>query len=521
MADQHRLERIADAPQVIAPSRIETGVHRLDDILGGGLLRGGVYLVAGVPGAGKTILANQLCFNRARRGETSVFVTMLAESHGRMLGHLEGMEFFDVEQVGSRIHYVSGFPALNKLGLDGVRDLLRKMIQKRGASMLVVDGVQPLERRAENALAFQRFVRELQTFGILFDCTVMLLSPSFAEDAQGAAMVDGVIELTHRQVGPRAVRELAVHKMRGSAALLGRHEVQIGPRGLLVHPRTEVAFASPPEHAAEDRARVQFGVPALDAMLGGGVLSSSATMLLGAAGTGKTVLGLQFLAEGARRGEPGVYFGFYETPPRLVDKAHSLGIDLQQAVDAGLVEIQWQPPLEHNMDSLAERLLERIRERKVPRMRLFIDGVSGFRDAAVYPDRLKRFFSALTHQLRELDVTTVVAEETPLFHANVELPNEEFAAIVENIVLLRHVEFGSELRRLVAILKSRESAYDSHIREFFITPEGIRVADTFDSASHILTGSASFVDRGVEPKARPAGAVKKIAKKRATTRRRR
>jgi len=145
------------------------------------------------------------------------------------------------------------------------------------------------------------------------------------------------------------------------------------------------------------------------------------------------------------------------------------------------------------MDALAERLLERIHERKVKRLRLFIDGMAGFRDAAIYPNRLRRFFAALTHQLREHDVTTVISEETALFHPEISLPNEEFAAVVENIVLVRHIEYGTELRRLIAILKSRESEYDPHIREFFIRKSGITVADTFDSASAILTGKPELI----------------------------
>lgn len=485
----------AKEPAFPAPQRLVTGIRRFDDIVAGGLLRGRVYLIGGVPGSGKTIFGNQLCFERAVAGEHSLFVTLLAESHARMLSHLNGMAFFDEAAVGTKIHYLNAFATLEKKSLDAVRDLLRKLITQHDARLLVVDGIHALRSYAPNENAYQRFIRELQAIATLLDCTTVLLTPTFSEQDPSAAMVDGVVELSHHQFGPRAVRELTVHKFRGSPCLLGRHEVEINDGGIIVHPRTEVAFAKPPERATEDRKRVPFGIPSLDKMLHGGVLTSSTTMLLGAPGTGKTILGLKFLAEGARRGEPGVYFGFYETPPRLLEKARSLGIDLEGAQQSGSLEIQWQPPLEQNLDSLAERLLERIRERNVGRLRLFIDGVAGFRDAAAYPDRLRRFFAALTHQLRELDVTTMVSEETALFHANIDLPNEDFASVVENIVFLRHLEHGSELRRLIAILKSRESEYDSHIREFYISRKGISVASTFDSATHLLEGTAEVVRR--------------------------
>lgn len=487
------------APRVARDHRVPTGIPRLDVILDGGFLRGRLYLVGGVPGSGKTIFGNQLCFDRARAGDQSVFLTMLAESHGGMLSHLREMGFFDESLVGEKIHYFSGYGTFEKKSLPHVRDFIRHLLEKHDARLLVIDGAHVLRGEPGSERAYQRFIRELQAVSSLLDCTTLLLVPHYSDEEPSTAMVDGAIELTHRQEGPRAIRELTVHKFRGSAALLGRHEVEISDRGIVIHPRTEVVFGNPPENAGEDRVRVHFGVPALDEMLHGGVLSSSTTMLLGAPGTGKTVLGLQFLAEGARRNEPGVYFGFYETPPRLMEKARSLGIPLAPAVEKGLLEIQWQPPLEHNMDSLAERLLERIEERKVKHLRLFIDGMAGFRDATVYPDRLRRFFAALTHQLREHDVTTIISEETALFHPRISLPNEEFAAVVENIVLLRHVEYGNELRRLIAILKSRESEYDPHIREFFIDKKGISVANTFDSASDILTGKPELISGHARP----------------------
>nr|WP_255671374.1 ATPase domain-containing protein [Corallococcus sp. AS-1-6] len=258
---------------------------------------------------------------------------------------------------------------------------------------------------------------------------------------------------------------------------------------------------------------MSFGIPRLDDALRGGLLSGSTTLLLGAPGTGKTLLGLHFLLQGAREGQPGVYFGFFETPPRLIEKAEGTGMgDLQKYVDEGLIEIQWQPPLEHNMDSLAEKLLERIEERKVDRLRLFIDGVSGFRSAAVYPDRLGRFFSALTHQLRMMDVTTLYSDETPLFSPGVDMPQPEAASTVENVILVRYVELRSQLYRLLSIMKMRESAYDSGIREFSISEQGIEVAGTFESAESILTGHARLSAGAAAQPSRvkaPLGAKKK------------
>jgi circadian clock protein KaiC len=472
--------------------RLITDVPRLDFITKGGLLKGFSYAVLGPPGSGKTVLANQIAFNHVKQGGRALYVTLLSESHSRMLANLAEMTFFDPSVIPDKLHYVSGYSELEKEGLKGLLAMVRQAAQRHQATLLIIDGMDAAKEFARSDLTFKRFLQDLQAFTSLLGCTIILLSPHHEGEIHPEnTAVDGVFELSLWLSGPRAVRELVALKFRGSDSLLGRHEVEISEKGIIIHPRTEVQFAHPEEHGREDRIRMPFGVPRLDESLRGGLLSGSTTMLLGSPGTGKTLLGLHFLLQGAREGQPGAYFGFYEPPPRLMEKAAGVGMkDLKKYVDNGLIEIQWQPPLEHNMDSLAERLLERLQERNVKRLRLFIDGVSGFRSAAVYPERMGRFFSALSHQLRMMDATTLYSEETPLLSSGVEAPLPDAAAYVENIILLRYVELRSQLYRLLSIMKMRESQYDSGIREFSITDKGIDVADTFQSAEAILTGHA-------------------------------
>nr|WP_216669090.1 ATPase domain-containing protein [Corallococcus exiguus] len=498
--------------------RLVTNVPRLDFITKGGLIQGSSYAIIGPPGSGKTVLANQIAFQHVKNGGKALYVTLLSESHGRLLENLSQMTFFDPDVIPDRLQYLSGYRDLERDGLKGLLELLRKNAQAHGTTLLIIDGMDAAKEFAPSDQSFKRFLQDLQTFCSILGCTTLMLAPHHEGEIHPEnTAVDGIFELSLWLHGPRAVRELIAIKFRGGPSLLGRHEVEISNQGILIHPRTEVQFAHPAAAGREDRIRMPFGIPRLDEALRGGVLSGSTTLLLGAPGTGKTLLGLHFLLEGARAGQPGVYFGFFETPPRLIEKAEGTGMgDLKKYVDEGLIEIQWQPPLEHNMDSLAERLLERIEERKVDRLRLFIDGVAGFRSAAVYPDRLGRFFSALTHQLRMMDVTTLYSDETPLFSPGVDMPQPEAASTVENVILVRYVELRSQLYRLLSIMKMRESAYDSGIREFSISEQGIEVAGTFESAESILTGHARLTggesSRSDRVKA-PLGAKKKQGRK--------
>ncbi len=475
-----------------AIDRVESGIPRLDDILKGGFLRGGTYNILGPPGSGKTILGNQFCFNHVvSTGGNCVYMSLLVESYAKMLRHLASLEFFNPEAVPERITYVSGYAALKAEGPGALLNLIRGTLKERQATLFVIDGMESLREFTDGEQQVKEFVHELQAFTSMMGCTTLLmcfLDPaySFTENA----VVDGVIELSDTLVGPRAVRELTVHKFRGGDYLRGKHEVEINEKGIAIHPRTEIQFDRPAGQATEQRQRMAFGIPEFDKMLWGGLPSGSTTAILGSPGAGKTMMGLSFLVEGARNGHKGIYFGFYEPPPRLLEKAAQVGIPLQKYVDEGLIDIHWQPPLEHMLDSLAEQLLEAIRDDERERRRLFVDGIEGFRAASVYPDRMPRFLSAFCNQLRTLDVTAVVSEELGLFPSAIEMPIPELANVVETVILLRYVELRSQLYRLVSIMKMRESRYDTSIRELMIKDDGLAVASSFESAEAILTGQA-------------------------------
>ncbi len=484
---------------VVAPpplQRIPSGVLGLDAVLDGGFLQGGTYIVAGMPGTGKTILGNQICFHHVAQGGRVVYVTLLAETHGRMLAHLRGMAFFSEEPLASALHYVSGYRVLTQEGLKGLLELLRQLIREHRASMLVLDGLVSASASAPNELAFKEFVHELNTLVSVIGCTTFLLTNGHSpEDVHPEhTMVDGLIELTDELIGVRAVRELTIRKFRGSAHLRGRHVFQISQQGITVYPRSEAMLTDPVAVPGEYKARLPVGMPALDEMLRGGLQSGSATLLMGPSGSGKTLLGLQFLAQGATRNEPSLYFGFYESPPRLMGKGQSIGLDLKGAVSSGKLEMLWQPPVELVLDALAVKILAAIRRRGI--QRLLVDGLAGFKESTVHPERINRFFAAFTNELRALQVTTVFTEETRvLFGPEVETPVKGLSALVENHLFLRQVEWRGELRRVLAILKTRESGHDPALRELLIDDRGLHLGPRFDSSQAVLTDSAPTPSR--------------------------
>jgi circadian clock protein KaiC len=486
-----------------SPGRRPTGIEGLDAILEGGLLASGVYIVQGPPGAGKTILANQTCFSHAAAGGRAVYVTLLAESHSRLFAHLRRMAFFDESAIPDRVYYIGGYSALEAGGLDALVTLIRGAIQKRKATLLVVDGLVSAQESSPSDREFRKFLHETQTLADLTGCTVLLLTN--AERASGFfpehTMVDGVLHLTDEVSELRPLRHIRVLKLRGSAPVRGLHSVRITDQGFEVRPRIE-ARLSRNDVGGENVAagpKLPFGVPELDEMLRGGVQPGSITMVLGSSGSGKTLLGMQFLAEGVKLGEQVVYFGFYERPEAILAKCQRVGIGgLKEGVEQGLARLVWHRPVEGVVDELGESLVQTVRSVR-PR-RLFLDGMEGFQRAADFPERMSHVYGAIAQELQRLGVTTLYTTETrELFAGTIEVPIHGLSAATQNILLLRHVEHRAAMLRVLAILKIRDDDYDASMRELRITDQGIRMLETFAGESRVASGGGlSSGSRGSE-----------------------
>jgi circadian clock protein KaiC len=468
--------------------RVETGVPGLDTVLCGGLFHGGVYIIEGDPGSGKTTLGNQICFNRATHGDSTVYITLLAEAHTRMISHLRGMEFFRPELIPSAIYYISAFKVLEQQGLDGLLKTISDAALQRKARFLVLDGLVSAEEFAANPREYKKFIHELQTISGMMGCTVLLLSSTERPAAfrPEHTMVDGLIELSNTVSGMRSLRTLIVKKMRGAAQIGGKHTFEITNAGIRVRPRIETLAHLIPE-APPPTGSIATGVVGLDAMLGGGLPIASNTVVTGPSGSGKTILGLNYLAAGAQAGERGLFVGFCERPPSVLAKSAQLGLGLETS---SLIDIQWEAPVEGVIDAVVERTLDAVDKHGTKR--LCFDGLHGFRHRAEYPERVRPVFSAFGDELSRRGVTTVFTLETSeLIGPTIELPIDGISGIADNIILLRHVEIRSDLAKVISVFKVRDRGHDGALRKLSITERGMHVGDRFEHADRLLTGSAS------------------------------
>jgi circadian clock protein KaiC len=505
---------VSDAELPEEPAhRVPSGVRGLDTLLRGGWLHGGTYILTGSPGSGKTILANQFCFSAVAAGGRAVYVTVLAESHGRMVKHLLPMRFFRREAVGRSLHYISGYATLKSEGVAGLARLLFRAVREHQATVLVLDGLSTVAERAESRLAFHEFLHSLCVHNALAGCTSLLVTGLQDNPADSQfAMVDGVVVLGTEQVSLDSVRSIEVQKFRGGAQLAGRHMFDITDDGLHIYPRTEALYTKQSQVVPDPQHRLPFGIPGLDEMMEGGLVSGSSTLIFGAPGSGKTLLGLHWLAQGARKGESCLFYGFTETGSRLVMKVASVGLELSPLLKSGRLRLESRSALETLPDALVEDLLARVDEHRP--QRLYLDGLEPLlKGRFADPRRTQRFFTALTEELRNRRITVAMSLQTQvLIGPELRTPMEGNETLIDSIIFLRFVEMRSQLYRMISVLKMRESQSDPALRLFSISSHGVEVAETFESAEAVLTGQARPLT--------PPGAKKKKTGKRGLLRRR-
>ncbi|MBZ6076754.1 RAD55 family ATPase [Microvirga puerhi] len=487
--------------------KLSTGIEGLDTILEGGVLRGGIYIVQGTPGAGKTILGNQLCFNHAARGGRALYVTLLAETHGRMLAHIGQLGFFDEAAIPDGVSYLSAFRILETEGLKGLTEALRREIRARDVNLLILDGLVSAEETAGTPREFKKFIHELQIQADLADCTMVLLTSAAADQGFASAehtMVDGLIELRSRLRERRSERDLLVHKMRGGGFLRGVHSFQVTDAGITVQPRIESLLATPSQPPAVDGPMLSTGIPMLDDMLGGGLHRHSATLIMGPAGSGKSTVGHHFLGA---QDEPGLFLSFDEDPESIRFKARHLSLPVASLYENEQVEILWQPSTEGIFDEVCLRLIKCVRARGVKR--IFIDGLNDFVQMTGEQNRIGPALTALTNEFRALGATMLGTFELD-FNGIVPgqpltgLPILGVSPIAENIVVMRFAALGADIHRLMVVLKARDNAIRPAFRYYDITASGIDIDRDSVRADRILhelirTGGAASASSGIAP----------------------
>ena len=421
-------------------NRLSTGNARLDGVLGAGLVLDAITLVVGAPGTGKTILAEQCLFANATPARPGLYLSTVSEPFDKLLRYGQSLEFFDTAQIGRSVFYDDLGHALNHDGLTAVLERIDSLIKEHQPGIVVIDSFKALRAFGADDADFRRFLHDLAGRSTALAVSSLWVGEYEAREATVSpefAVADAVISLETKQAAERAVRYLSVRKLRGSEFRSGDHVYRITANGLVVFPRL-ADLCDTSAHSSHD-GRVSTGIAALDEALEEGYWSGSTTLIAGPSGAGKSLMGLHFVFAGADRDEAGVFVTLQENRTQLARVVGRFG----WSIDNPNVTIMDRSPVDIYIDELVYEVLDRIDE--VDARRVVIDSLNDLVAAAPDPLRLREFLYSLVQRCARLGVSVMFTYETMELFRITRLSEFGMSHIADNVVLLQHVQDGSQM----------------------------------------------------------------------------
>ena len=472
--------------------RLATGVPGLDNLLGGGLPEFSFNLIVGPPGSGKTTLAHQIMFSLAKPDNRALFFTVLGEPPLKMLRYQQQFAFFDIYKVNESIRFVNLSADLLEGDFDRVLSRIAEEVKDYTPSLVFVDSfrsvVQSVKPDQQGGTELQAFVQQLGMLMTSWQATTFLIGEYVMPEAESSpifTVADGILWLTQNLHRNSMVRKMQVVKMRGQAQAPGLHTFRISDVGVQVFPRAILKHGTAVESTIEvptGEKRLSIGTAGLDEMLGGGLPIGYSLLVVGPSGSGKTILATEFLAEGVRRGEPGVIAAFEKSPSQLLNNK------LNALVKAGQVGVIDTRSLDLTIDETLHDLIEMIN--RMQAKRVVIDSLSGF-ELALAPEFSEDFRGSLYRmiaQLTGMGITIVMIAELEDRYTDLRFSPYGSAFLADAIVVQRYVEIKGQFKRVCSVVKVRGSQHSKDIRLFDITDEGIFIGEILTQYAGLLSG---------------------------------
>jgi circadian clock protein KaiC len=478
--------------------RCKTGISKLDQLLGDGIPRGSSLLVGGVAGTGKTALLLEFLYRGARAGERGIIFSF-EETEERLRAAARSFGW-DLEREMARGMIEIVFIPQPSIMVEEHLLMMDERVAAKQIRRIAIDSVSVFLHKVkdpqiarEKIFQLASIVQNSQAVGF-FATDIPYGSRQISRFGVEETVVDGVILLSSTEEGLERHRYLEVYKLRTTAHLKGRHAMVIGPGGITIFPRyrAETELHEPPPPVEPSR-RLSTGVPGLDELCGGGLVERSATLVSGSAGIGKSTLGLQFILEGVKRNEPGLYVSMEEGAAQILKTAEGLGLPVAEATRQRLLEIVYLSRQQVRGSQFLSILTDRIESLKI--RRLVLDGADQIVAAGSLREEMQKLLLALVAQFKILGVTSLLTFEASSMYATGTVTEGGLSPVADNIVLLRYVRAGGEDRPSLAVVKMRGSGHTRATHSFSITNGGIQMGERLDGAADPANQNSSANER--------------------------
>jgi len=486
---------------------VQSGINGLDGILSAGIPRGNIILLEGSIGTGKTTLGVEFVYRGASQfGEPGIIV-LFEVSPDRLVRDAAGLgwDLPALEREG-KLKIIFTTRQVFRQELQQADSLLLEEAAKMGARRIFVDGVAGIIGDGdgdEPREAFHVLVEGLQRENLTAVLAVeaSALNGDRATALPEESIADTVIRLRMEDTARATVRSIQIVKSRGHDFQMGRHSFRIvNGRGIEVYRRVQAPRRPSRDEAAafDPTTRVPTGIPGLDVLVNGGYFLGSTTVVSGISGVGKSVMGLMYIAEGARRGEHSLMLSLDEQVPQIVRNANSIGIDLQAHIDSGLIKVQYDSPQEIEIDYHFHRI-EQVVEEFRPKRVLF-DSLSTYGSNLGTTGRVFRdFFHALVALMKEHQTATVYNHENPEMLGMASMMGDfAMSSLVDNIILMNWIELGDAFRLALTVAKMRANPNGRSTHECEILDgQGLRVLPRRipASATHPFSSYQNLISR--------------------------
>ena len=434
-----------------------------------------------MPGSGKTILSQQYVFSNATVERPALFLSTVTEPVDKVIRYGQSLDFFDAAAIRDRrVIYEDLGVLLTRNGIGGISpdiagevlDAIDRFLKELRPGILVIDSFQAFHAFATDENQFRLFLHGLIRRLTASATTAIWNAPYNNEQAQEVAefaAADGVVSLDIQRRGGRELRVLQVLKLRGSPFLSGEHAYRISTSGIDVFPRlADHQDRSPYELSGE---RVATGVPALDKMLGEGYWEGSSTMICGPSGVGKTLMGMHFILQGARTGQPGILATFQETPGQLGRIATGFG----WSVDEPGVHILSRSVVDMYIDQWVYELLDLID--KTGARRIVIDSLVDLMVTAGDVVRFREWMYSLIQRCARRGISLMMIVEVPELFQLRRISEQGVSHLSDNVILLQYVQDGARLTRAVTVLKTRAARHEPVAHRYEISDRGLELGE--------------------------------------------